>query len=112
MAGGPLVFMSDWSNQVKAAFREARKAFGVSFTVAGDSNTYKGVMLSGEELLPLMPGGFPEDYSKGLQFDQGEVTLAIGGLVTIGGIVYRIGRFSDSSDEDPIKVAMLTGKDK
>lgn len=103
--------MSDWSDQVKAAFLESRATFGVDFTVNAGATTYRGVMLSGPEILALGLGGFTQDWNRGLQFLGAEVTITNGDKITIGSNTYRALR-PDTSDEDPVQMVALEGVNK
>lgn len=99
----------NWANEVDALFREARNTFGVTFTVSGTD--YKGVMLDTTELLPLMPGGFPEDFAGGLEINTSDVDPAVGTKLTIGSNTYRIESKSDSP-EDNVATLILIGVSK
>lgn len=103
--------MHAFNDMLKAGFCEARKQFGVSFTVAGISGTFKGVQHSTSDMLILGSGGFMQDYAGGLEYLTADVTIPNGRKVTIGGVVYRTEHASGESI-DPVRMVFLTGVDK
>lgn len=103
--------MGDFSNMVGDGFKEARRDFGVDFTVTGVSGTFRGVQHSTADLLALGSGGFTQDYLGGLEYLSTEVTILNGGKVTISGTTYRVEHASGST-EDPVRMVFLIGKEK
>lgn len=102
---------TQFSNMVNAGFKEARTAFGTDFTVTGASGTFKGVMRDTDSLLNLDSGGFTADYAGALEYLPDEVTIAVGGKVTINSIVYRVDKI-DCGEGDPAGLAYLSGVNK
>jgi hypothetical protein len=101
--------MTTWASEVDKLFGEARKVFGTTFTIAGTD--YKGVMLDSTELLPLLPGGFPEDFAGGLEIKTTDVDPAVGTKLTIQGKTLRI-ESKGSVGEDNTAVLILVGVSK
>jgi hypothetical protein len=92
------------------AWRQCLQLDGATFTVNGGSTEYRGIVSSGAELSPLIPGGFMADYEKTLDYLPGDVALAIGDKVTTSGKTYRV--VSLNGDGEPIWTAHLGGIDK
>lgn len=103
--------MSEFADMVTMGFVEARAAFGVDFTVDGVSGVYRGVQRSTDELLPVGLGGAMDDYAGGLEYMSTEVTVPLGGKVTLGGVTYRV-EHANSDSADPVRLVYLVGKDK
>ena len=101
--------MGDFANMVVAGFKEARDTFGVNFVYLGA--TYRGVQRDTEEMQLLGSGGFRDDYSGGLEFLSTDVTIPNGAKVTIGSVIYRVEKASDTED-DPVRLMFLIGKEK
>jgi hypothetical protein len=100
-----------FTQAIRDGWKAGRAAFGVDFTVAGDSTTYKGCQLTTDDLQLLGLGGFTQDYSGGLEYLSNEVTIANGAKVTINGVTYRVEHAASSSD-DPVRKLFLIGKEK
>ena len=103
--------MSAWADFQTAGFRSARQVFGVDFTVAGDSTTYRGVMRDTAEMLPLQSGGMPQDYDGALDTLKDDVDPNVGTKLTINGITYRI-EHKQGSEDDPVQTLFYTGIQK
>ena len=97
---------------LSSGFKEARKEFGTDFTVTGVSGTFRGVMRDTEYMIALGSGGFTADYAGALEYFPDDVTVAIGGKVTINGTVYRVEKYGDADDTDPTRTLFLTGVNK
>jgi len=101
---------SELSRIRTAAWRQAVAVDGITFTVNGGATEYQGILSSGAELLPLMPGGFMTDFDKALDYLPADVALAVGDKITSGGKTYRV--VNIMGDGEPIFTATLSGVSK
>ena len=99
----------NWAKENTSLFREARRVFGVDITY--NAATYRGVQVETSELLPVMSGGFPQDYSGAVDVLTDELSPAIGDKLTINGVTYRV-EHKSSSAEDPVTRLFLQGVSK
>ena|ERR1017187_1270978 len=103
--------MGTWQTEVTNAFAAARSAFGVPFTVTGNSQVYYGVQRETSDMLPLGSGGFMQDYDGGLEVNNTEIDPPIGTTILLDGNPMRI-QHKASSGEDPVTLWYLIGVSK
>lgn len=101
--------MSAWSDALKQGFKEARRVAGVDFVISG--STYRGIQSDTTDLVNLASGGFGQDYDAGLDYLPEEIDPAIGSLLSMGGVSYRV-KDKRHSGDNPVATVMLQGANK